>query len=809
LRLDPLEGRDVPASTNILLGPVVSDGLQALTVNYSIVGTATKAFDVAFYRSADTVVGKGDVLVGTVHMAAPGDLGVGPHAKALTIGTDIKLPGAGVPDVAGDYYLLAAADPLKKVAETNEKDNTVVFAGAYHPAGGGVFVHGSADPDVVSLSPNGSGADLNVNGIVTGYADATGFAIRLHDGTDSVDGQNITVPMAVWGGAGNDTLTGGGAADYLNGGGGDDTINGHVDLNLVFGPTYPAPGGNTFQPGAGSVGRAGGKTNSYSGFDATAYRQLAWMPTSVRVAMDGAIDSPGETLAFDATSLSGNTARWTGTANFFYGGANHQDNTRFTLTATDLGNAPIPLFDTMGSGIPVPGAAVPLSGDFRVNLLFEVETSPGVWEPVLDAFDARQTDPNQNVQTSVNGSFFYQQRFNDSDTLTGGPGNDALAGNDGTDVIVESADANFTLTGTVASSTLTATTKAGTETDTLAGVEGAVLTGGTGNNALDASGFAGPVTLDGGPGNDTLKGGAGNDILTGGIGKNVLDGGPGTNTVVETGNVNFKLTDVKLSGPGTDALTGIEQAVLTGGTGNNKLDASGFTLGPVSLAGGAGNDLLVGGAGADLLTGGAGNDTLRFGPGGDTLDGGAGTDMVTAAGAGAFNLTDAGLSVGGAAVTLIGVELAGLTGGAGADTFDLTGWTGGGSIDGGPGIDLVVSGGADFRLTNTALVRDPAGSAATMRLKNVESVSLTAGAGGNKLDATGFTHGAVTLLGGAGNDTLLGGSGNDSLAGAGGDDSLVGGAGNDTLDGGAGTDTLDGGTGTDVGLNGEVVTNIP
>ena len=40
-------------------------------------------------------------------------------------------------------------------------------------------------------------------------------------------------------------------------------------------------------------------------------------------------------------------------------------------------------------------------------------------------------------------------------------------------------------------------------------------------------------------------------------------------------------------------------------------------------------------------------------------------------------------------------------------------------------------------------------------------------------------------------------------------DTLTGNALNNSLSGGAGNDTLDGGAGTDVGINGEVLINIP
>jgi len=65
----------------------------------------------------------------------------------------------------------------------------------------------------------------------------------------------------------------------------------------------------------------------------------------------------------------------------------------------------------------------------------------------------------------------------------------------------------------------------------------------------------------------------------------------------------------------------IEHAVLTAGPGHNLLNASAFTAGPVTLWGGAGQDILIGGSGHDTLHGGAGQDTLIGGGGADTLYG--------------------------------------------------------------------------------------------------------------------------------------------------------------------------------------------
>lgn len=232
-----------------------------------------------------------------------------------------------------------------------------------------------------------------------------------------------------------------------------------------------------------------------------------------------------------------------------------------------------------------------------------------------------------------------------SDSLTGGAGNDTLDGEGGTDRVVESADVSFTLTNT----SLT-----GLGTDTLAGIEAATLTGGPGETLIDASAFTGPVVIAGGEGEDLLIGGSSNDAIDG--------GGGHVDTVLAAGDVNFTLSDASLTGLGTDALTGIEVAVLSGGPAGRVIDASSFTKSLFVFAGGGGDhvtggsgrdslfgeggkdrmagrggrdlligggqaDQLLGGAGADRLGGRRGNDRLLGGSGKDRLDGGKGVDV--------------------------------------------------------------------------------------------------------------------------------------------------------------------------------------
>ncbi|MCX7420357.1 MAG: calcium-binding protein [Planctomycetia bacterium] len=336
-----------------------------------------------------------------------------------------------------------------------------------------------------------------------------------------------------------------------------------------------------------------------------------------------------------------------------------------------------------------------------------------------------------------------------NDTVSGGLGNDSIDGGDGTaDRLFEVGDASMTLTNTQL---------AGLGTDILVGIELADLTGGVSANTINASAFTNPVTLSGAGGNDTLigsatknnvlngddgsdtlnggtladtlNGGAGNDSLVGGAandklngqdgdndtliggtGSDTLDGGLGIgDRVVDAGNFNFVLTNVLLTGNGSDTLVGIEAASLTGGISNNTLDASAFTAGNVTLIGNAGNDTLIGGSGNDSLQGDVGNDVLKGRDGNDTLIGG--NDTLTV---GSDNDTLNGGN---------GNDV--LTGGIGNDA--LSGFTGSDALNGGAGADTLYGGDDDDTLL---------------------------GGAGNDI-----------LIGGNGNDTLNGQGGLDTLTG--------------------------------------------
>jgi Ca2+-binding RTX toxin-like protein len=340
---------------------------------------------------------------------------------------------------------------------------------------------------------------------------------------------------------------------------------------------------------------------------------------------------------------------------------------------------------------------------------------------------------------------------------------------------------------------------------TFTGIQSVTLTGGSGHNNFDLSRWTtGSLTVNGPGAFDAIFAQA-----------------PAGGTVTLTN------TSLAISGSSaTIALSGIEGATIIGSSGNDTLDASGFSgTGTTYLYGGGGDDVLVAAAGNCTLDGGAGNDTFVFAPSASprtvTINGGDGLALFFGLTPGEdtldfsrlttpVNVNLATLSPTVQPVTanlglkLLNLDIEDIIGSAGGGTltgnslnniFTLTG--GANNLDGGAGTNTVVAtANADFTLTNTALTI----GANTGSLANIRIVKLTTGPAGHTINAAGFS-GSTMLTGGAGNDTLIGGSGNNLFIASPGNDTLTGGAGNDTFmfdaDLVLGTDTITGNGGND------------
>lgn len=554
-----------------------------------------------------------------------------------------------------------------------------------------------------SLTGNGTDTLSNIE-----QANLTGGASN-----NSLNASAFTGNATLNGLGGNDTLTGGSGNDILNGGDGTDTLTGNAGNDVMNGEA----GNDTLTGGAGDDTLTGGGGNDTYNFN-----------TNSALGSDTIDESGGGT----------DTITFTGSTNSVY---------------LDLG----------------------IAGIQSVNANLNLTLTPDQIEN-LTGGNGDDTLTGNALNNTINGG-------SGNDTLSGGPGDDTLAGGTGTDTVVQTADGAQTLSN----AQLT-----GLGTDTLSSIERANLTGGSGNDTINASAFTGTTTLNGLGGDDTLTGGSGvdtisggddedtlvgnggndilngdngNDTLNGGSGNDTLNGGAGTDTVVQTVNASQTLTNTSLTGNGTDTLSSIEIAILTGGASNNTLNATAFT-GIAMLLGLDGTDTLTGGSGNDILDGGNGNDSLTGNAGNDTITGGAGTDS--------------------------------LTGGVGDDTYTF-------DTDSALGTDTVTeaaAGGID--------TLDFSGSSNDVNV-NLNTIGAQVVNGNLTLNMTAASVGQIeNLAGGDGNDTLTGNALDNTLSGSGGNDTLTGNAGNDTLNGGDGNDTIHANGGADSidGGNGDDILNF-
>jgi hypothetical protein len=157
--------------------------------------------------------------------------------------------------------------------------------------------------------------------------------------------------------------------------------------------------------------------------------------------------------------------------------------------------------------------------------------------------------------------------------------------------------------------------------------DGAVIDGGTSNEADTIVGTPGDDEITGGGGDDTISGGAGNDTINGGDGADSLKGNAGS--------------DVIVGGPGNDAIDGGD--------------------GVDNISGGDGDDSIIGGASDDSIYGGNGNDDLRGSAGRDEIFGEVGEDRII----GNDDAKDVDILAGGDGIDV-------LVGGFGLDFCDYT-----------------------------------------------------------------------------------------------------------------------------------------
>jgi len=627
--------------------------------------------------------------------------------------------------------------------------------------------------------------------------------------------------------AGNDTITDSGMDSTIDGGAGTDTLNldrsaGSDPFVLVFTPGSATP--QVAADGTSIVNVEKLNLTTGSGDDSVSFGGLTYSGTSTWDGGAGTdtatVDLSADTNAITAISWSGGYAVWD-TASGAFDLVDFTNVEKFNITG---GSGDDALYggagaDTLNGGdgndyIKGGGGNDVINGGSGWNRFGNWGSSNGVTVDLRLQGAAQDTGNGHVTLTNIqdlSGTQYADTLIGDDgdNWLWGNGGNDTLLGNGGNDLFELGPSGNPTVDGGTGVNTLSFySTGTGATFDlSNSGAQDTGLGTVTATNIQNVEGTAFDDTLTGDANDNVLYGDAGDDTLTGGAGNDTLYGdtwyGPNTGS------------------SGTDGPRETYDLSLADGAGDDV------------LYGGAGNDTLYGGDGDDMLTGGAGDDILDGGNGDDVADYRDATSGVTVD----LNTTTAQAVGGGdGSDTLISIEnIIGssyddvLTGDSGDNAF--MGGAGNDTLDGGDGSDTAYYGLAAGGVTvdlSIATAQDVGGGDGSDTLISIENII-----GSSHDDILTGDSGDNGFRGGAGIDTLIGGDGSDTasyadatggvtvdlsitaaqaiggelgsdtltsienLTGSEYDDTLTGDSSANVLTGGGGNDTLNGGDGDD------------
>ena len=533
---------------------------------------------------------------------------------------------------------------------------------------------------------------------------------------------------AIFGTAGNDTLTGSFNPDCIIGLAGNDTLNG-------------GGGADKLDGGAGT------DTASYAGSDEGVEVDLS---ISTGQAANGISHSRGDVLS-NIENLIGSahddTLTGDSNANNIRGGKGDD-----TVDGGDGGDT---LWGEGGTGDTLTYA----SSDAAVTVNLANRTASG---------GHAQGDTGLGGFENLIGS-------EHADTLTGSAGDNVIEGGAGAD----------TMTGGAGTDTLSYASSTSSVWVDIGATPEIKLGDAQGDSA---SGFE---NLIGSTKPDILKGDDNDNVINGNGGRDEIDGRGGNDTLTYESLHTDTGVVVNVTGKG-DTVSNIEIIIGTpygdtinvgsldntirGGDGDDKINGGD---GDDKLYGGNGNDHFTGGAGADTIDGGDGGDLVIYSgsPGsGDDGDIGVTVNLTTGINTGGDAQGDRLISIQHITGSAHNDKLTGddeinyFVGGAGADAFDGKG-----------GDDWVL-----YFDTSTGMTLDMAtpanskGNAAGDTFTSIERIvgSVTDDTiTGNKDDNILSGHwGNDTIKGGGGDDIIYGGRGQDELRGDAGDDKIHGAA---------------------------------
>jgi Ca2+-binding RTX toxin-like protein len=439
------------------------------------------------------------------------------------------------------------------------------------------------------------------------------------NGTDLINGT---------GNAGNNVLTGNIANNILNGGEGNDTLNGGAGNDTLIGGL----GNDVYQVDSTTDVITENTGEGTDTIQSSVTYTIASLANIENLTLTGS-------SVINGTGNAGNNILTGNTANNTLNGGDGNDtlngNTGVDTLIGGLGNDIYQVdsttdvitenasegTDTIQSSVTYTIASLANIENLTLTGSSVINGTGNAGNNILTGNTANNTLNGGDGNDTLNGN-------TGVDTLIGGLGNDIYQVDSTTDVITENANEG---TDTIQSSvTYTITSLANIENLTLTGSSVINGTGNAANNSL--TGNTANNTLDGGDGNDTLNGGAGNDTLIGGNGNDFAYYYSSTGSVT----VNLATGTASDGLGGTDTLSFIENVQGSNTAGDN-------------LTGNTGVNVLYGYGGADILTGGGGNDLLYVGS--DTV-----TDTVNyASGDGADTVYNFVRGVGGDILNFTGI----------------------------------------------------------------------------------------------------------------------------------------------------------
>ncbi len=223
-----------------------NSGDGRLHASYGLSEAVSEPFEIGLIAVDNSGTGIPDALLATMRVESPAGLAEGVHV--ISWRPDFV-------DLEYDYLLFLEVDTDNSVFESNESNNRSLFSeGAFQLANGVVQVHGSSLADVIELS---AGATLgrpiiafnNIALTVGNSLPFSGLSIRTHGGadiiTDNIDYGNWQLPVAIYAGSANDTISVNIQSASIDSGVGVDTVT----INGSSGPDYLLVDGYGIQRG--------------------------------------------------------------------------------------------------------------------------------------------------------------------------------------------------------------------------------------------------------------------------------------------------------------------------------------------------------------------------------------------------------------------------------------------------------------------------------------------------------------------------------------------------------------------------------